>query len=303
MAAELRHVVWLNRADDDLAFLLHETAPQARVLDITEIGAGHCMMWQGARSTAAPLTLLPDAARWVEDGEAPEPLDAALRLTLDAAASLRVLAAGDIVRVDRWRRIEAAVRPDILCLAPRVIPLLPQPWSPGVLRRVDLDGSLAELLPRPPRLFAQPAALALLQDRLLRLEALARARASQETASYPIADVLALQGMQLPEAGVSWTGPHRRSVLLLPGHGGGDLLFEIGLAASRLPLDRDHLRFWLDGREAMANFGVSAITLLARGVAPALCCRLEIAHAELPRGSEGEAPAGIAMRSISVARA
>jgi len=303
MAAELRHVVWLNRADDGLAFLLHEIAPRARVLGIAEIGATHCMMWQQARSTAAPLTLLPDAARWIEDGGVPERLDAALRLTLDAAASLRVLAAGDIVRADRWRRIEAAVRPDILCLAPQAIPLLPQPWLPGVLRRVDLDGSLADLLPRPPRLFAQPAALALLQDRLLRLEALAHARTSQEAASYPVADVLALQGVQLPEGGVGWTGPHRRSVLLLPGHGGGDLRLAIDLAASRLPLDRDHLRFWIDGREATASFGRSTITLLARGVALALCCRLEIAHAELPRGSEGEAPAGIAIRSISVARA
>ena len=303
MAAEFRHVVWLNRADDGLAFLLHEIAPQARFLGIDEIGTEHCMMSQRTRSTAAPLTQLPDTARWIEDGKASERLDAALRLTLDAAAPLRVLAVGDIVRADRWPRIEAAAHADILCLTPRAIPLLPQPWSPGELQRVDPDGPLGDLLPTSPHLFAHPAASVLLHDRLLRLEAVAHARATQEAASYPIADLLALQGVQLPEGGVSWTGPHRRSVLLLPGHGGGDLRVEIDLAASRLPLDSDHLRFRVDGREATASFGALKVTLLARDVAPALCCRLEIAHAELPRGSEGEAPAGVALRSIAVARA
>lgn len=303
MAAEFRHIVWLNRAGDGLAFLLHEIAPQARLLGIDEVGSAHCMMWQRTRSTAAPLTQLPDAARWIEDGEAPGRLDAALRLTLDAAASLRVLAVGDIVRADRWPRIEAAARADILCLTPRAVARLPQPWSAGVLQRVDPDGPLGELLPAAPHLFAHPAASALLHDRLLRLEAVAHARVTQDAARYSVADLLALQGVQLPDGGMSWTGPHRRSVLLLPGHGGGNLRLEIDLAASRLPLDSDHLRCWVDGREATASFDALRVTLLARDVAPALCCRLEIAHSELPRGSEGEAPAGIALCSIAVARA
>lgn len=304
MAEELRHVVWLNRGHDPLAFLLHAMAPQARELGIEELGATHCAFWQGARSAAAPLTLLPDTVRWFDDAEQPEPLDSALDVTLGGAASQRLLAVGDIVRADRWLRVVAAARPDILCLAPPALSRLPQSWSPGTLRRVDPDGLLADLPLGPLRLLAQPPAMALLQDRLLRQEAAAKLRAGQPSACYAVADLLALRGVQPPRDGVAWTGPHRRSVLLLPGHGGGDLRIELRLAASRLPLDGDHLRFWLAGREAAATFDPEAprISLLVRALAPELCYRLEIAHAELPRGPGGEAPAGIALRAVAIER-
>ena len=303
MADEVRHVVWLNRGNDPLAFLLHAMAPQARELMVEELGATHCAVSQTARSVAAPLTLLPEAAQWIDDADAPEPLDAALTVTLGGAASLRVLAAGDIVRADRWLRLAAAARPDILCLAPSVLARLPQPWSPGALRRVDPDGPLADLQLGPLRLFAQPPAMALLQDRLLRQEAHARRRAGQDAACYDVADLPALQGVRRSDRGIAWTGPQRRGVLLLPGHGGGDLRVELRLAATRLPLDADHLRFWVAGREAAATFDAEGrrVTLLARALMPELCHRLEIAHAELPHGP-GEAPAGIALRAIAVER-
>ncbi len=304
MLEELRHVVWLNRGHDPLAFLLHAMAPQARELGIEELGATHCALWQGARSMAAALTLLPDVARWIDDAERPEALGTALDATLGGAAALRVLAVGDIVRADRWLRIAAAARPDILCLAPSALARLPQPWSPGTLRRVDPDGLLADLRLGPLRLFAQPPAMALLQDRLLRQETAARMRAGQPSARYAVADLPTLQGVRPHEGGIAWTGPQRRSVLLLPGHGGGDLRVELRLAASRLPLDRDHLRFWIAGHEAAATFDPEPprITLLARALAPDLCHRLEIAHAELPPGPAGEAPAGLALREAAVER-
>lgn len=304
MVDELRHVVWLNRGHDPLAFLLHAMAPQARELGIEELGATHCAFWQRARPASAALTLLPDAVRWVDDAERPEPLDAALEVTLAAAAAARVLAVGDVGRADRWLRTVAAARPDILCLAPPALSRMPPSWAPGTLRRVDCDGLLAGLALGPLRLFAQPPAMALLQDRLLRQEAAARLRAGQQSACYAAGDLPTLRGVQPPLAGVCWTGPHRRSVLLLPGHGGGDLRIELLLAASRLPLDGDHLRFWVAGREASASFDAEPprVTLLARRLAPELCHRLEICHAELPPGLGGAAPAGLALRAVVVAR-
>ena len=76
------------------------------------------------------------------------------------------------------------------------------------------------------------------------------------------------------------------------------------LAASRLPLDAEHLRFWIAGREAVAAFDAAAltVTLLARNLAAELCHRLEIAHSELPQGSAADAPAGIALRAVAVER-
>ncbi len=301
MGDELRHVVWLNRGHDPLAFLLHAIAPQARETGVEELGDTYCRIWQASRPPAPP-SLLPDTARWIDDADVPGPMDATLHATLGGAMAQRVLAAGDIVRPDRLLRVAVVVRPDILCLAPPALARLPQPWSPGTLRRVDPDGPLADLRLGPLRLFAQPHAMALLHDRLLRQDTLARLRAEQATAAYAIAQLPALRGVTPGAGGIAWTGPQRRSVLLLPGHGGGDLRVELRLAESRLPLDGDHLRFWIAGREAAPSFDAEAltVTLLARALAADLCHRLEIAHSELPPGPD--ALAGIALRAVALER-
>ncbi len=302
MADELRHVVWLNRGHDPLAFLLHAMAPQARETGIEELGAAQCRMWQATRPPA-PRALLPDVARWLDDADDPEPMDRALQATLGGAASQRVLAAGDIVRPDRLLRLAVVVRPDILCLAPPALARLPQPWSPGTLRRVDPDGPLADLDLGPLRLFAQPHAMALLQDRLLRQDTLARHRAGQASASYTVAELSALQGFYPSEGDIAWTGPQRRGVLLLPGHGGGDVRIELHLAESRLALDAEHLRFWIDGREATPSFDTEAliVTLPARALASTLCHRLEIAQSELPHDDDTP-PSGLALRAVTIER-
>jgi hypothetical protein len=129
-----------------------------------------------------------------------------------------------------------------------------------------------------------------------------RARRASDVPRRHGIDQLATFGLHPvdPEAPlpVAWTGPERHATLLLPGlataRGGGAARLVLRLLGARIPLDDEHVRLRLDGRDLACRFAADRIEATIAAPAPAAFHRLEIGHAAM-----GANHAGIALVSVA----
>ncbi len=301
LAETVRSLVWVERDHDALAFMWHAIAPQARVLRLVGMALDQCGLDWSYPAAATIRPLLPPEALLADDAAA---LAQALRTTLGGARGLRAMAVGASVgRPEHVAAVLAQLSPNLLCapkhmdLASPADAIVAHPIVP--LCDIGLDDIV---------IWADDAAAAWLDRALLRFVADWQARRDAGGGMVNVADLLALQGLSAVEGeratAYAWTGPQLRTVLLVPDFGGRAARLTLHLAASRLPLDALHLGVWIDGAECPAIFDSAAqrIEVVARDLAPQPFRRLDLRHAMLQRGPDGERPAGCALHAVTVER-
>ncbi len=300
LAETVRNLVWVERDHDALAFLWHAVAPQARVLRLGGLAPDQCGLDWSYPAGAAIRPLLPPEALLADDAAA---LAQALRTTLGGARGLRAMAVGAAARPAHVAAVLAQLSPNLLCrpqhmkLAMPADAVVAHPVVP--LRDIGLDDIVV---------WADAAAAAWLDRALLRLIADWQARTNAGGGTVNVADLLALQGLFAVEGeratAHAWTGPQLRTVLLVPDFGGRAARLTLHLAASRLPLDTAHFGVWIDGAECPAIFdpAASSIEVVAHGLIPQPFRRLDLRHAMLRRGPQGERPAGCALHAVTMER-
>jgi hypothetical protein len=295
----LRHLVeWNLGVFDQARFFWRDCARQSRIVTIDEYGpASYRADWQFPASLAL-ASAVPTGAQFGLADDTGTEFAGALKLLLGGARPLLALGLGAIVNADRWAALLARTVPDMVWA-----PTPPADLPPALAPHRPLADTARWGMPREGWYSTQAA------DRIVHAVTLAfesrwLTRATVGDQVYDIADVIRIAGVYPVEREGAdewcWTGPDPHAVLLIPSHGGAEVMITIFLYGSKLPLSAEHLRVIVDGRAWPTRFVPDELKIEIRfkPAGPRACHRLEIIQCDLWRTPDGSRQLGLALHKL-----
>ncbi len=302
--AELRNVLDLNFAPDNLGFLSAWLARRARLFRLQELDSGTAIVKVALPVSTPTRVLLPGTTAFMRLGRDD---DGPLQAIFGDSLQTRLLVIHEAQSEAFLSRISQSYLPDIVCLEAGT--RLPDEWfrRHGLSPRPDAVTSMELRNWGMPSLqfWSNARGAATLKGSLAMFDGFHQRRKQESSRVYDVKELALCEGFYPVESeshnNWAWTGSDTVATLLIPSHGNARLKITLYLFGATIPIDAENVEVFVDDRRCQCQyFGNEKMEISTGQLHEGCAHRVDIVQSRTVSTAEGSRQIGCALHKLKI---